>query len=113
MGTFMHPRGSHLIGPHGIVRDWLDERNSDPHLAIQSRSRNRAIQRPAGREVESMGINFGSQDYLGVSSHPLFIWLVLDALREYGPTHASSPILQGNTLSSLKLEESLGEFLPN
>jgi 7-keto-8-aminopelargonate synthetase-like enzyme len=57
------------------------------------------------------GINFGSQDYLGLSAHPAIHMAALDALRAFGPHSASSPILQGNTQISRRLEESLAEFL--
>jgi glycine C-acetyltransferase len=57
------------------------------------------------------GVNFGSQDYLGLSSHPAVHIAALDALREYGPHTASSPALQGNTQLSRRLEQSIAEFL--
>ena len=63
----------------------------------------------SGRTIS--GLNFGSQDYLGLSSHPKIREGALEALQEWGPHSASSGALQGNTRISLQLENALGEFL--
>lgn len=39
------------------------------------------------------GINFGSQDYLGLSSHPALLAAAASALQELGLHAASSPML--------------------
>jgi len=55
-------------------------------------------------------INFGSQDYLGLASHPSIHDAAVRALNEYGPHSASSAILQGNTCISRKLEQSIADL---
>jgi len=113
MGSFIHPKGSNLIDRTGSFGEWMDSRaalNTWPYSRVlETAPLTTAKLGQAGVGIEV--INFGSQDYLGLSSHPAIHMAVLDALREYGPHTAASPILQGNTRLSLRLEESLAEFL--
>lgn len=57
------------------------------------------------------GINFASQDYLSLASHPAVAQAALRALHEAGPHSAGSAVLLGNTKLSLELERALGELL--
>jgi 7-keto-8-aminopelargonate synthetase-like enzyme len=57
------------------------------------------------------GINFASQDYLSLSSHPAVLQVATDVMREFGVHSAGSPALVGNTSLSLALERKIGEFL--
>lgn len=57
------------------------------------------------------GVNLASQDYLGLSSHPLVQEAGIAAIRDFGPHSAGSGALQGNTHLSLKLEEDLKNHL--
>lgn len=57
------------------------------------------------------GINFGSQDYLSLSSHPALKEAAIKAIGEYGVHSAGSAALLGNTANSLLLEQGLSEFL--
>ncbi|HVE70235.1 MAG TPA: aminotransferase class I/II-fold pyridoxal phosphate-dependent enzyme [Thermoanaerobaculia bacterium] len=57
------------------------------------------------------GLNFGSQDYLGLSQHPAILAAAKDALDEFGPHAAASPMLQGNTIPGRRLENALGDML--
>ena len=57
------------------------------------------------------GINFGSQDYLSLSSHPAVAAAAVDAIGRYGVHSAGSAALMGNTTESLRLEKELGAFL--
>jgi glycine C-acetyltransferase len=112
MGNFINPTGSNLIDRTGSLGEWMDGRTAF-HIWPYSRVLETApltTAKLASRDGTE-GINFGSQDYLGLSSHPAIHMAVLDALQQYGPHTASSPTLQGNTLLSLDLEASLAEFL--
>lgn len=53
------------------------------------------------------GINFASQDYLGLGQDPEIYEAAQRALQEYGPHSAGSPMVIGNTLLSKQLEEEL------
>lgn len=57
------------------------------------------------------GVNFASQDYLSLSSHPLVITASCRAALEYGVHSAGSPVLVGNTATSVELERQLADFL--
>ena len=57
------------------------------------------------------GINFGSQDYLSLSSHPAIKQAAIEAIGEYGVHSAGSAALLGNTANSLLLEQNLSAFL--
>src|SRR5882672_7690087 len=91
MGSFIHPKGSNLIDRTGSFGEWIDSRaalNMWPYsrvLETAPLTTAKLGQGGVGIEV----INFGSQDYLGLSSHPAIHIAVLDALREYGPHTAA------------------------
>lgn len=57
------------------------------------------------------GINFASQDYLGLSSDPEIKEAAKAVIDEYGVHSAGSSALAGNTKYSLRLEETISEFL--
>jgi len=57
------------------------------------------------------GINFASQDYLGLSRHPSVAAAGIEAMREFGPHSAGSAVLLGNTRLSLELEQHLAGLL--
>ena len=57
------------------------------------------------------GINFASQDYLSLSSHPAIKAAAIQAITDYGVHSAGSAALLGNTANSLLLEQGLSSFL--
>ena len=57
------------------------------------------------------GINFASQDYLGLGAHPAIIDAGIEAMRSFGPHSAGSAVLAGNTKLSLALEQNLAALL--
>jgi glycine C-acetyltransferase len=59
----------------------------------------------------TVGINFASQDYLSLSSHPAIKDAAMAAIEEYGVHSAGSPAFVGNTGYSLALERRICEFL--
>lgn len=61
--------------------------------------------------VEFTGINFGTQDYLGLSSHPELKQVAKAVIDDYGVHSAGSSALAGNTKFSLRLEQTISEFL--
>jgi glycine C-acetyltransferase len=60
---------------------------------------------------EFTGLNFGTQDYLGLSSDPAIKEVAKAVIDEYGVHSAGSSALAGNTKYSLRLEETISEFL--
>ena len=57
------------------------------------------------------GVNFASQDYLSLSSHPAIAQAARDAVDEFGVHSAGSPALVGNISTSVALERKIADFL--
>jgi len=57
------------------------------------------------------GVNFASQDYLSLSSHPKVAAAARAAIDEFGVHSAGSPALVGNTSTSVNLERRLADFM--
>jgi 7-keto-8-aminopelargonate synthetase-like enzyme len=107
---FAQPRGASLLGRMDALESWHSVRSA--HGVWQySRSLDGAphpiasIQDEAG--TTARGINFASQDYLSLASHPAIAEAAAKALRDAGPHSAGSAVLLGNTKTSLALEQSI------
>jgi 7-keto-8-aminopelargonate synthetase-like enzyme len=61
--------------------------------------------------VRFSGLNFATQDYLGLSSDPEIKDVAKSVIDEYGVHSAGSSALAGNTKYSLRLERTISEFL--
>lgn len=59
----------------------------------------------------TIGVNLGSQDYLGLADHPEIREAAHLAIENYGVHSAGSPAFIGNTKDSTILERELSEFL--
>jgi glycine C-acetyltransferase len=57
------------------------------------------------------GVNFASQDYLSLSSHPAVSDVAIETMKQFGVHSAGSPALVGNTSLSLALEQKIAAFL--
>ncbi len=57
------------------------------------------------------GLNFASQDYLSLSTHPAVLEAAHRAIDDYGVHGAGSSMLSGNTVPLLRLEQALAEHL--
>lgn len=57
------------------------------------------------------GVNFASQDYLSLSSHPAIKAAAMETIERCGVHSAGSPALVGNTSHSLALERKIADFL--
>lgn len=114
LGMFTQPKGAHLTERTRPLGEWLDQR-----AELGTWPYARTLEKPPGtrtrletqKGLRVEGINFGSQDYLGLASHPLVRDAAVRALYEYGPHAASSPMLQGNTALSREVERALGDML--
>jgi 7-keto-8-aminopelargonate synthetase-like enzyme len=62
-----------------------------------------------GRDLS--GLNFSSQDYLSLSSHPAVQEAARETLGRFGVHSAGSCVLAGNVGDGLALEQALAEFL--
>lgn len=114
LGLFANPKGSHLLDRTRPLGDWLDlrmELNTWPYArTLQGRpGAETSLSSQNGRHV--IGMNFGSQDYLGLAGHPAIAQAAHEALDRFGPHAAASPMLQGNTIPGRALEMALGDML--
>ncbi len=114
LGMFSHPKGSHLIDRTQPLGDWLKQRielGTWPYSRALQTSPATLARVKSSNGVMVEGINFGSQDYLGLAGHSAIHDAAIRALSDYGPHSAASAILQGNTSLSRQLEQSLSEFV--
>jgi 7-keto-8-aminopelargonate synthetase-like enzyme len=111
---FSQPRGADLLRRTAAVEAWHDARAKDG-LWQYARSLEGApypiasIRDEAG--IGARGINFASQDYLSLASHPQVAEAAARALREAGPHSAGSAVLLGNTRISLALEQAIAALV--
>jgi glycine C-acetyltransferase len=63
------------------------------------------------RGAPQAGVNFASQDYLSLASHPAIKQTAQEVISEFGVHSAGSPALVGNTSYSVALERKIAEFL--
>jgi 7-keto-8-aminopelargonate synthetase-like enzyme len=107
---FAQPRGADLLRRTEPVEAWHKARSADG-LWQYARSLDGAPHPIASIRDESgtgaRGINFASQDYLSLASHPQVSEAAARALRDAGPHSAGSAVLLGNTRTSLALEEAI------
>lgn len=114
IASFQRPHGKTLDQRAGGFYQWQESRRRQG-IWFYSRSLNREpgpatdILSDSGRRFA--GINFASQDYLGLAGHPAVAEAAVEALRCFGPHSAGSATLLGNTALSLQLERELAETL--
>lgn len=107
---FAQPRGADILARTAALEEW-HKRRSAHRLWQYSRSLEGAplpiasIRDEAGQGAR--GINFASQDYLSLASHPAVSEAATRALRDAGPHSAGSAVLLGNTKLSLALEQAI------
>jgi 7-keto-8-aminopelargonate synthetase-like enzyme len=114
MRDFRYIAGANLLDRVAAFYDWQQARRQagvwplgrstehGPHSKCQART-------DEGDLFE--GVNFASQDYLSLSSHPEVRDVAIDTIMKFGVHSAGSPALVGNTSLSLELERKIGEFL--
>lgn len=114
LGMFTHPKGAHLTERTRPLGDWINQRielNTWPYSRALEASPSPLTRVKSQNGIVIEGFNFGSQDYLGLASHPSIHEAAIRALSDYGPHSAASAILQGNTGLSRQLERSIAELL--
>ena len=111
---FRGPEGADLIDRVGGFFAWQNLRRQHgmwPYArSTATAPRARCEARTDSGEAFS-GINFASQDYLSLSSHPAIKEAAIAAITEFGVHSAGSAALLGNTTNSLTLERALSDFL--
>jgi len=111
---FREPRGRDLLGRVREFYDWQDLRRAHGYWPYSKSTEDAplaicAAKDDAGRAFQ--GVNFASQDYLSLSSHPAIKAAAKAAVDEYGVHSAGSAAFLGNTRYSLELQRTISEFL--
>jgi glycine C-acetyltransferase len=111
---YKSPEGTDLIGRVSRFFDWQDLRRQHrlwPYAKSTSTAPKThcSAKTDAGQRIS--GVNFASQDYLSLSSHPAVTQAAIAAIEEYGVHSAGSAALLGNTRYSLELERVISEFM--
>jgi glycine C-acetyltransferase len=114
MRDFRVPQGSDILARvEGFYR-WQDTRRRGG-LWPFCRSTDSAPTATCGarddRGEKMRGVNFASQDYLSLSSHPVIKDTAKQVIEQYGVHSAGSPALVGNTIYSVDLERRIAAFL--
>lgn len=106
--------GRDLLGRLSEFTEWLDERLAhgvDPYCkSTFGRITNRVLAKDrSGRGFH--GVNFASQDYLSLASHPAIVEAACQAARSQGVHSAGSAALMGLTDATLRLEAEIAAWL--
>jgi 7-keto-8-aminopelargonate synthetase-like enzyme len=111
---YRSPEGPDLISRISGFFEWQDLRR-DHGLWPYARSTSTAPKaRCEARNDDGApfrGINFASQDYLSLSSHPKVKQAAIEAISDYGVHSAGSAALLGNTANSIRLASALSEWI--
>src|SRR5579863_3955698 len=114
MRDFRVPTGPDLLGRiEGFYR-WQDARRQSglwPFSRATQSGPGATVAAQDDRGQRMTGVNFASQDYLSLASHPRIKATAREAIERYGVHSAGSPALVGNTTHSVALERKIAEFL--
>jgi len=111
---FKAKQGTDMLGRTDGFFDWQEERRRCdlwPYAkSTATAPRTHCAAKTDGGALME-GVNFASQDYLSLSSHPAIKEAAMEAIKEYGVHSAGSAALLGNTRHSLLLEKRITDFL--
>jgi 7-keto-8-aminopelargonate synthetase-like enzyme len=114
MRDFRVPAGADLLArTHGFFR-WQDLRRQHglwPFSRATEDGPKTVCLAQDDRGLKMQGVNFASQDYLSLSSHPLIKVAAIETIERCGVHSAGSPALVGNTFYSVALERKIAEFV--
>jgi glycine C-acetyltransferase len=108
------PEGTDLISRVSGFYEWQNLRREHelwPYARSTSTAPQARCEARSDTGAAFSGINFASQDYLGLSSHPAVKTAAIAAITQYGVHSAGSAALLGNTTNSVLLEQGLSSFL--
>jgi glycine C-acetyltransferase len=114
MRDFRVPQGDDLLARVGSFFRWQDLRRQHGLWPFCRSTEEGPTAVCAARDDSGnsmRGVNFASQDYLSLSSHPVIKATAQDVIERYGVHSAGSPALVGNTTHSIALERKIAEFL--
>jgi glycine C-acetyltransferase len=114
MRDFRELHGTDLLGRVGSFYEWQELRRQLglwPYSKSTQKAPLSVCTALDDSGLKFTGLNFATQDYLGLSSDPEIKEVAKAVIDEYGVHSAGSSALAGNTKYSLRLEETISEFL--
>ena len=114
MRDFRVPTGADLLTRVEGFYHWQDLRRQNglwPFSRSTETGPGAVVSARDDRNIAMRGVNFASQDYLSMASHPVIKATAQEAIERYGVHSAGSPALVGNTTHSVALERKIAEFL--
>jgi glycine C-acetyltransferase len=114
MRDFRYLAGSNLLDRVEAFYDWQQTRRAAGVWPLGRSTETGPSNRCSARTDEGAlfeGVNFASQDYLSLSSHPAILETAIQTMRDFGVHSAGSPALVGNTSVSIALEHKIAAFL--
>jgi glycine C-acetyltransferase len=114
MRDFVFPKGANLLDRVAPFYRWQNLRRQNGLWPFSRSTDNGPSTVCAARDDQGqqiLGVNFASQDYLSLSSHPAIMAKAKDVIDEFGVHSAGSAALVGNTSLSVLLEKKIAEFL--
>jgi glycine C-acetyltransferase len=114
MRDFRYLPGADLLSRVEAFYEWQQTRRAAGVWPLGRSTEQGAFSRCSARTDEGQlfhGVNFASQDYLSLNSHPAILETAIETMREYGVHSAGSPALVGNTSLSIALEDKIADFL--
>ncbi|HET8642094.1 MAG TPA: aminotransferase class I/II-fold pyridoxal phosphate-dependent enzyme [Pseudonocardiaceae bacterium] len=111
---FYRPVGRNLLDRTEEYYGWIQARRRTKtwqcsRVLEEAPGSHATITDDSGRR--SVGINFNSQDYLSLNTHPAVREAALRAMHEFGPHSAGSAMVLGNTRISNELEAVLADLV--
>ncbi|MBM9594572.1 aminotransferase class I/II-fold pyridoxal phosphate-dependent enzyme [Roseitranquillus sediminis] len=114
MRDFRVQKGPDLIGRCEAFYEWQDVRRQCgtwPFSRSTEKGPSASCAVRDDRGILAEGVNFASQDYLSLSSHPAVAAAAKAAIDDMGVHSAGSPALVGNTSTSIGLDQQLADFV--
>jgi len=114
MRDFRVPKGSNLLDRVDGFYDWQNMRRRNGVWPFSRSMQNGPAAIATAKDDSGSGmtgVNFASQDYLSLSSHPEIKATALRTVEQFGVHSAGSPALVGNTRDSIALERKIADFL--
>jgi glycine C-acetyltransferase len=114
MRDFRELQGTDLMARVGSFYDWQELRRQRRLWPYSKSTRKAPLSVCTAVDdsgVQCTGLNFATQDYLALSSDPELKEVAKAVIDEYGVHSAGSSALAGNTKYSLRLEQTISEFL--
>lgn len=114
MRDFRVPIGADLMARTAAFFHWQDGRRQSGTWPFSRSTETGPATSCAIRDDQGMlseGVNFASQDYLSLSCHPAVEESARRAIADFGVHSAGSPVLVGNTSSSVALEKRIADFV--